>query len=519
MAKRIVLWTPLLFLACSLAYLLPAYAYEAWWAAHPVTSPQLIVDLSAASSTPQSLAYYVQAERLDPIFAIEGTDPAKLRAALRSLFDERDQIAKLYTKKEGQTIVASLYPHEFLILLPDLEAARQAMLQEPTVANAKKYHRLLIEATSAYAVGARAVAATIESLSPIFVNIGYLGGTATTSDLAPKLTKVSSLALLQKKKELARYDCFEHFSAHCPSLLSLQEKQDGLLAATLEVLPNPPSSVYKADALSRQMLPSLPQFMYASKTIYAISSDCFRERVAYLREYYGEQVPGEVARKQSVLNDVYFYDLPKLMDAEKNVPLFTQLAKAGVMLEYQNVGNQYMCPNSGFDVSSIGSIVGVANAIAKKQNQTPQEKILLSLPLLQKSDIAPYVRAKAKEHTKEGGALAEMYIEGSEGFDMAIMGAYSDNHFLITWDKTQHPVRYEYMLTVRNFASLLFLMGNPTFMPEKISLFSNTEPSPLGRLFLREYLNDVSKQYTDAEIMTQFRRSVEITIDAKLRSR
>src|SRR6185312_16497115 len=73
--------------------------------------------------TDPSLAAYVSAERLDPIFAIEGTDPAKLTSAVTQFVAMRDDIASRYNSSEKK-YVQSMYPVDFLTRLPNLEAAR-----------------------------------------------------------------------------------------------------------------------------------------------------------------------------------------------------------------------------------------------------------------------------------------------------------------------------------------------------------------------------------------------------------
>lgn len=507
MSKRIAWLAPGLLAACSLAYLLPPYLYMAWAALPPGIQPAL-----------EPLAYYAQAHRLDPIFAIEGTDPAALRAALSIFFNQRSRIAELYTTGQGRVIASSLYPDEFLLLLPDLEAARQTLLAKPTATHAKKYHALLLETISAYAAGARATARTLKSASATVEHLSYIGGTANTSEIASKLETVASLALLQKEKETMRYDCIKHFSAQCPSLEVLAQKRDQLLAEAPQPLPPPPQGALRADELLQQILPLLPKFKYASKAVYVIPSDCFVGQAAYLREYYNEWTLGKVARKQAVLNNVYFYDIQK--EAEKNpkAAVLQELVRAGVALQYQNIGNEYMCPDSGFDAHSVGRIVGVLEKIGTLPHSTEEQR-LLNLRVLHMSSIALYVRTKAHEHTEAGDALAETYIEGSAGFDEVILSLYSDNRFLAAWDKAQNPVRYEYLLATRNYASTLFLMGNPTFVHKKISLFSTMTPSPLSRMYLREYLGDVSAQYTDAHILAQVKSSIAIEEGSELRAR
>ncbi len=90
-----------------------------------------------------------------------------------------------------------------------------------------------------------------------------------------------------------------------------------------------------------------------------------------------------------------------------------------------------------------------------------------------------------------------------------VLGARDDNLFLLVANH-QQQVSFDFLLTARNFASTLFLLGNPTFVPQRISLFSKNTPNPLDRMDLREYLGDVSTQYTDAQVVAQSTASIRI---------
>jgi hypothetical protein len=354
------LWlVPIVLVAASAAYLLPAYVYTRW---HPTPTPTWdTLQISETSATPTesaNLAYYVSAETLDPIFAIEGTKPDKLRAAIKSLLTERDQFAPLYTPLQSQAIATSLYPTQFLKLLPDLEEARQTVLQNPTVPNAKHYHALLVAATSVYAADARALSANLTAVSATIPQIGYMSGTA----MADKLQLVATEALKQKKKEMARFDCLEQGTASCPSVAMLTAARNQKIAQAPAVLPAPDAQIKKADTLSAQILPLTTKFKSLTKTIFAIPSTCYLGGTAYLHEFYGEQVPGQLMRKQDIVNDVYFYDIPKQFKLTPQVPLLNGYTVNGVQIEYQSIGNLYMCPDSGFDVFNVGSLVGTLEA-------------------------------------------------------------------------------------------------------------------------------------------------------------
>jgi len=491
-----------LFLVLSVvAYAAPRYLYQLWLGVHAPQVRQAMVTLPEESGvTAQSLSYYVQAQSLDPIFAIAGTDPDKLTASVDSLLKERDQIAGFYAPQDRSNIETSLYPAQFLKDLPGLEASRQTLLNNPTLPNANTYHIKLIQAVSDYVAGARALGQSLRSVSGTLPTLGYVGGSVTVSDYASKMDTIASTGLAQKAKEDARFLCLTNYSARCQSIASLQDTRIAKVNAAVQ-LPAPSSAVLKADALSKQILPLVPGFKNLSAYIVAYPSNCYGGALAYSRAYYLTRAGG-TARKIDNVNNVYFYNVPNEVRVNPDVHLYQESLQKGITLQYQSMGNLYECADSGFDVSQIGSVIGTLEAL-QSASSTPAIQKALAQPVVQKADLAPIVHAAAQSTTTAANNLVERYIEGSADFDQVLLGAYSDNYFLIRWNQSEKSIAYNYMLTVRNFAPEMFFAGNPTFVPTPVSFFSSSTPNPLGKVGLREYLGDVSGQFTDAEIIAQ----------------
>jgi len=250
--------------------------------------------------------------------------------------------------------------------------------------------------------------------------------------------------------------------------------------------------------------------------MFAITSDCFGG-VAYGRGYYLTPYQSLLGRKYDNVNDVYFYDIPAEVK-NKSIPLYAALMQRGVTLNFQNMGNLYECPDSGFDASSMGSLIGTLEAM-QTDSTTAAVQNLIQKNVLQKADLAPYVLSQVNQNAAGAGGLAERYLEGSADFDQVLLGAYNDNHFLITWNKFQAPVQYDFMMLARNFATTMFFMGNPTFMPQHMSFFTEPKQNPLSRMYLRSYLNDLSKTTADADLIAQTKTAVGVTLDDKLRSK
>ncbi|HEV8666267.1 MAG TPA: hypothetical protein VN665_00250 [Candidatus Paceibacterota bacterium] len=480
-------------------------------------SGSLLYLLATHRGTPtaNTLAYYVGAEQLDPIFAIEGTDPAKLTNAVAAFLSQKNDLVAEYGKGQSASLEASIYPAAFLQDLPNLEAARQTLLTSPTVAHAVSYHDLLERTITDYANNANALANSFTRISAGLPTLGYIEGNSSSVAFAATLRTVAAQALQQKQKEDARFACFQNSSTNCTPLSTLAQARDEALTAP-PTLPAPTASTYKVDALTRQLLPLFANFATSSKTIFAIPSDCYPQPYAFEHEYYIAPYQGGTARKLDYINDAYFQDITA-QEQNHHTSYTAALLQGGATITYESIANQYECADSGFDVMQAGSLQGALEAIGQKTTTTAEEQKLLALPVVQKADLAPYVQSQALLNTPEANDIVERYIEGSADFDQMVLGTHNDNRFLQVWDSGQSAVSFNFLLTARNFASTLFLMGNPTFVPQKVSLFSQNVANPLSKVFMREYVNDVSKQYTDAQILSQIKKAIQIQVQVGLR--
>jgi len=338
---------------------------------------------------------------------------------------------------------------------------------------------------------------TIASTSSI---IGYTQGISDLRDYAQKMQSIAGAAEAQQEKEDARFACYGGDRSSCTSLKELRHERDEKLQ-TPKRLPEPSSDVVRVDALASQILPLLPGYLRLSPQIFAYQSSCYRDTNAYSRAYYLERAGG-TARKIDNVNDLHFYDVTKEALRDPSVPLYQELSAHHIAIQYQSAGNLYECPDSGFAVTDIGSLLGTLTLLQDASTTSAIQEVLQKT-VVQKADLTPLVKKEAAQNSSFGDSLAEVYLEGSANFDEAVLGAYSDNFFLIRWNKEQKPVDYSFVFAARNFASMLFLVGNPTFVPSSGSFFTSTKPNPLGNLLLRSYLDDVSKNYSDAEILAE----------------
>lgn len=460
------------------------------------------------SFTADGLAAYAATVRLDPLFAIEGTDPTALQHAVQEFLAIYDQVLARYPQKERASLT-SLYPTDFLKLLPKLETARQDLLRAPTAASVRSYHDILVKTMRAYAADARATSALIQSTAAEYPRTGYIAGSVVPADLAQKLNAVGEYTLsVQIPKEEARFACVRNAEL-CPQL-------HALLASRRDMVPTPPKPAPAANSTAKvaavtQTLNSLHRsYARTEPALLAIESTCVASSTtAYVQAYYLSNHHGP-GRKLSYVNDAYFYDTTALHTKIPQRPIWGALLDAGVTWQYQNAGNAYECPDAGYDQTAVGSILGTLQWLRTNATTTGAQRIL-SLRTVSKADIAPYIQERAATDTPDTNALVERYIQGSSDFDQVVLGALNDNGFLLASTTVPSDMpSYTFVIATRNYASTLFLMGNPTFVPQPQSLFSSHTPQGLGAFFLRSYLDDLSKTTSDSALVSQYKRSLEI---------
>ncbi len=221
-----------------------------------------------------------------------------------------------------------------------------------------------------------------------------------------------------------------------------------------------------------------------------------------------------IGRKVSYVNDAYFYDMDALHTKFPQRPIWGALLNTGVAWQYQNTGNAYECPDSGYDQTTVGSLLGTLEWMRANATTTETQHIL-SLRAVSKADVAPYIKSKASIDSPATNTLVERYVEGSSNFDQVILGALNDNGFILastTASTTASSVMpsYSFVIATRNYASTLFLMGNPTFVPQPQSLFSGHTSQWIGQFFLHSYLHDLSKTVSASALITQYKKSLDI---------
>jgi len=451
---------------------------------------------------PPDVQLYAAAERLDPIFALEGTDPEKLRSAVTSFLQSRDEFASYLDKKAAANVKNSLYPEDFLKLLPDLEQARQTLQKDPTVKTAAAYHTLLLKTIQAYETGAQKLAAMLRGPAQLQGLMNFSGGVSSTASVALQIEAVIHDAQEQATKENTRYSCMRHpLESQCESLATLSAARSAALNQPVPTLAAPSASLSATDAMVKEII----QFSYPRLTdispLIAVQSDCFIYPTTYVRPWQFPGVGGGEAFKTYVANDAFFYDVKKFAANLDTSALYKAALKQGARYEYQNIANYYMCPDSGFYVSDISRIMGVRELA--QQTATTEASQLLSLSFLQKQDALGYVKSAGSDEA------VDRYIQGSSDFDQTLETLANDNVYLLAVAKSGGTVGLPYLYVARSYASILFFLGNPTFVAQHISFFSPGAKT-LQDPTLLSWRDSLSATTSVDQMLVEAKKSVEI---------
>ena len=89
------------------------------------------------------IAHYAVINRLDPVFALEGTDVDILKKSIEYLISSLETFAPQYESDEEERIRERLYPIQFLQSLVETEALRQQLVASPTKNLVERYHTAL----------------------------------------------------------------------------------------------------------------------------------------------------------------------------------------------------------------------------------------------------------------------------------------------------------------------------------------------------------------------------------------
>jgi hypothetical protein len=475
-------------------------------------------------------AYFSIAHRLDPILALEGTDPAKLADALVALEGSVRTFSSAYDEKTQKLLAKSFYPIRFLQTLPALEEKRRAVLSHPTPHNADTYGEALLASLTRYRAALKESEASFAALGEASADTIYTfpGGITTLETMRTGLAALDSGAAAAYTKAKARLACLRG-QMRCEPIEAPMSKSADADAASSALLPPLPERVRSLlGAAERARSQALEETFDERGVVVLSESIClpdFSPLYAYLwRTSDGSNMP--VFRFQP-LNDLYFYDV-----REKTRSVFyTRMREAGMDFLAQGISNLYECPDSGRESARIASAHALATAIADRPLFPPsvassdpalekiaaEEKRISGGSLILESAIARYVadlsallrekgeRALAEETSPETVFEAErritLFHNRSALFDEQIGSVISMNNILDGMGAIAGNVIPLFPLYMsRSYPSLVYLAGNESIVPSPVSFFTERSTQPLSKFQIVPYTT-LQKTYSDADIL------------------
>ncbi len=312
---------------------------------------------SAITSNPKDrLAQYVEAHRLDPIFAFPGIDVEAMRQVVKEFTISARVAMPPYNNQEA--IRESLFPFQFLAAVADAEEARVKLFAEPSREHADVYHRSLMHLMENYkedSSHARDILEHASTTTRIFFFIGETSPARIKTVLAE--AEVHANALMEKEER--RFDCLLGLAAQCESIDSLILQFGDMSTGTrLDTLPT--EKLTKVAEENFSTLAALNSQLASSTLVELSHSACYPSAPTYYAVTTKiSRLSGLPSADITYLNDLYFYDLKRT----SKQPYFDELQKAGAQYSYQPF-NAYLCLDAGEDMGRLMTIIHTRISLA-----------------------------------------------------------------------------------------------------------------------------------------------------------
>ncbi|HVU75251.1 MAG TPA: hypothetical protein VHD38_00195 [Candidatus Paceibacterota bacterium] len=467
----------------------------------------------------------MNANRIDPIFSIDGTDHAALTQSLSVLRAHEDQFLVPYFPEDRARLNAALYPWRFLQLLPETQDAREQLLATPSFNAAANYSALLRRLTGAYIADAESLADGIRASTSTDAQIAFPGQMSNESHFIGSLEELSNSARAQRAKAEQRFHCLLHFGNSCERIQTLLAKRAASISIP-DAVPAPTEKDYAMDAVLKTVNDRiLPK--YADRDLpplIAMQSKCLPYPQLYVRTWWQTLPEGGYVRKASITNDMY---LDIIMPQQNQI--YAKSYALGARLKYQISGHYYLCPDAGIDVAreqgalSVYSILIQGPIITDSSALDDLEKKIQDQRYIDTHDVAEYVHGVAALIANEGYAslqfrfgddsvakleeIIALWRGGAANFDEVIREAASENDYLWLYQRRM-PI-FPVFIT-RSFASVFLQDGNPSFVPAPISFATEVRAHPLSSFRMVSYNDLIGMGSTSSEIIDQVFNSFRI---------
>ena len=326
------------------------------------------VDNTALEQRLLRLAYFATAARIDPLFALPGTDLNTFYLTIDELEVSQERIASVYGPEEQEIIRGSLYPISFLRSLHRLEYLRRELITTPSFANAEKYQQQFAKSYELYVENIDALQNAIRILVPEKIKKGVIRfhtGNSSVEFITNTLNKYKNGATETYKKHINRFHCYEGKYRHCIEIIRPKLP----LTEQLNI-----SDEYKNMIIHhRDFIKTLRQAPYRGyghsyDSIEISTSRCGDlGKPGFYYPWWREDYSELPVFRPDLLHNLYFYDF---WNGRQSHWWYAQLHReqGGPQYVYQPIANHYACPDLGLDMASVLSTLFVEE---KKLRITP----------------------------------------------------------------------------------------------------------------------------------------------------
>jgi len=293
-----------------------------------------------------------------PILALPGTDIPSLSRSIDYLESGLPGLVSgTYSPKERAAVRSTLYPLEFLKLLPELETRRRALSEKRTAIDTLLYHRTLLETLHAYEGSVSAYRTNLAAL-PKSLRFGLPAGYTTISHVTYQL-QLLEMQARDKREQLTRSRLCGNplIKTACP-----EEAKHFVREWTDPPLSRPPSEVARATLKAIYANDPLVRSSYSPIFFQnRCSSEEEKESPVFILYVSSTKDKTLVARKMQDASNLFIRD----MNRATTTPFFKTLTDQGLRFEHQFSGHSYLCPDYGEDAADASRILGLQYAIAR----------------------------------------------------------------------------------------------------------------------------------------------------------
>ena len=484
------------------------------------------------------VAYLSVLTRLQPIFALEGTDPKKLSISVTRLRDSLQRVASLYDAETQKQFMEGLYPVSFLEKLSDVETLRQTVIIRPTNDSVEAYLETLQDVLHAYQDSiqkSRTALANIDQLATTTqsATFGFAAGGSSVKTVLSSLDALDFDAATALTRVSARLSCFKTGS-ECETLVvpyadfdvdtvgasstptSLEKHVRAILSVynngRYGIQPDGSPAYTELGVISMAKTACLP---WPTKTRFLV--------------WTVKRTETSPTFQFQPLNDIYLIDL---RDVE-HLKMYDKIRNEKVYFLLQGVSNLYECIDSGLDATRVATLYALAvdarehpifsQDVSKDPliaRATQLEHALASQTVIDETTVVQYIGALSAlvqsrgeaELTKElpFDTVMEierriiLYIAQSALFDQLIETAIKTNDVVAGYNGLfGFPSPPVLLFITRSYASLLFFASNKTVATTPVSFFK--EKGDYLPNFQFATYSSLKDQYSDKSILELLR--------------